>query len=82
MVRHAQAKEVFVNLVLINHSIQLSVEDDGIGFDYKNWVTDIAAQNSLGIMIMKERAMIVGGELIVDSEIGKGTHVVVEVLID
>jgi len=30
-------------------------------------------------MIMKERAVISGGELRVESEIGKGTHVVAEI---
>jgi PAS domain S-box-containing protein len=82
VVKHAQAKQVFVNLILKNHSIQLSVEDDGIGFDYANKINDITTQKSLGIMIMNERAMIAGGELSVESEIGKGTHVVVEIPID
>ena len=82
VVKHAQAKQVFVNLILKNNSIQLSVEDDGIGFDCADRITDTTAPNSLGIMIMKERAMIAGGELSVESERGKGTHVVAEIPID
>ena len=82
VVKHAQAQQVFVNLILKNHSIQLSVEDDGIGFDYQGKMNDIAGTNTLGIMIMKERAMIAGGELRVESQRGKGTHVVAEIPID
>jgi PAS domain S-box-containing protein len=80
--KHAQATEVFVNLIIKNHSIQLSVEDDGIGFNYQDMKKSPGGADSLGIMIMRERANLVGGDLSMESEIGKGTHVVAEIPID
>ena len=79
VVKHAQAKQVFVNLILKNHSIQLSVEDDGIGFDYTGTVNNISDLKTLGIMIMRERAVLAGGEFNIESQTGKGTHVVAEI---
>ena len=80
--KHAQAKLVFVNLILKNHSIQLSVEDDGIGFDYPGKISNLAGLDTLGIMIMRERAVLAGGEFNIESQRGKGTHVVVDIPID
>jgi PAS domain S-box-containing protein len=77
--KHAQANEVFLNLIMKNDSILLTIEDDGIGFDYEETVENVATEGSLGIMIMKERVALVGGEFRVESEIGKGTHVVAEI---
>jgi PAS domain S-box-containing protein len=80
--KHAQATEVFVNLFPKNNALQLTVEDDGIGFNYDEMMQGHPSEGPLGIMIMKERAVLAGGELSVESEIGKGTHVVAEIPID
>jgi PAS domain S-box-containing protein len=80
--KHARAKEVFVNLILKGDLIRLSVEDDGIGFNYEEMTRMATGEGPLGIMVMRERAVISGGELWVESEIGKGTQVVVEIPID
>jgi signal transduction histidine kinase len=80
--KHAQATEAFVTLILRNHSIHLSVEDDGIGFNYEEMMGNATGEGPLGIMIMRERAMLAGGELSVESRIGKGTHLAVEIPLD
>ncbi|MFZ0450744.1 MAG: ATP-binding protein [Desulfatiglandaceae bacterium] len=80
--KHARAKEVFVNLIVKDNLLRLSVEDDGIGFNYGEMAKKTTGEGPLGIMIMRERAAISGGELWVESEIGKGTQVVVEIPID
>lgn len=77
--KHAHAKEVFVNLIVKDNLLRLSVEDDGIGFNYGEMTKRTTDEAPLGIMIMRERAVISGGELRVESEIGKGTHVVAEI---
>jgi two-component system sensor histidine kinase DegS len=76
--KHAKATEVFVNLVAKNDSILLSVEDNGKGFDYEKMMETAATGDSSGIMIMRERAVHAGGELSVESKIGKGTQVMLE----
>jgi PAS domain S-box-containing protein len=80
--KHAQATEVFVNLILKNDAVQLTVEDDGIGFNCDEIVKSHAGEGPLGIMIMRERAVLAGGELSLESDIGKGTNVVAEIPID
>jgi PAS domain S-box-containing protein len=77
--KHAQATEVFVNLIVKGDSFLLSVEDDGVGFPYHETVENSTGEGPLGLMIMRERAALAGGELSVESEIGKGTHVVAEI---
>ena len=79
VVKHAQAAEVFVNLIMKKNSFQLSVEDDGIGFDYQEMMKNTTREGPLGLMIMRERAYLVGGEINIESNTGKGTQVVAEI---
>ncbi len=78
-VKHAQATEVFVDLLSRKNEFQLTVEDNGIGFDMDALKNDATGRGPLGIMIMQERALLAGGELTVESEVGKGTMVNVEI---
>lgn len=78
-VKHAGAQQVFVNLISKDDSIRLSVEDDGIGFNYSELLESDTGEGPLGIMIMRERAVLAGGELFVESQMGKGTHVIAEI---
>ena len=77
--KHGQATNVFVNLIMKYNTVQLNVEDDGVGFDYDEIMNNSGDEGSLGIMIMRERAVLAGGELIVESVSGKGTNVIVEI---
>jgi signal transduction histidine kinase len=74
--RHAQAQRIEVSLGAANGHVQLTVADDGIGFDP-------AAPNlrsrRLGLTSMEERARAVGGRLEITSEPGAGTRVELEV---
>jgi signal transduction histidine kinase len=74
--RHAQAQRIEVSLGAANGHVQLTVADDGIGFDP-------AAPNlrsrRLGLTSMEERARAVGGRLEIRSEPGAGTRVELEV---
>jgi len=73
--RHADAKEVIVSLRENEDGIQLSIKDDGKGYDEEN----ISGRKTLGILGMKERAAMVGGKYIISGSPGKGTVVSIEV---
>ncbi|MBI4775517.1 MAG: PAS domain-containing protein [Deltaproteobacteria bacterium] len=74
--KYADADFVFINLVLKGETIHLSVDDNGAGFDYREVSNRIDSQDGpLGLSIMKERAVQVGGELWIESEKGKGAVV-------
>ena len=78
-IRHAQAKNVFVNLVKKGKNLSLSMEDDGIGFDQDELKNPAKEQKPFELLIMRERAAQVDGELAIESQVGKGTHILVEI---
>jgi PAS domain S-box-containing protein len=77
--KHAQATEAVIHLSFDEHSVQLAVADNGVGFvvaetSGPDWV---GAQH-MGVLGMRERAELLGGRLQVSSEPGSGTMVAVE----
>ena len=72
-VRHANAEHAGVRLIFTAQTVSLQVEDDGSGFD-KNIIarTD---RPSWGLEGMRERAVLLEGQLLLDSIPGRGTRV-------
>ena len=79
IIRHARAKNIFVNLVKKDGMFSLSVEDDGLGFDQDNEIKPSKMKKPLGLIIMRERAVQLGGGCTIESQHDKGTHVLVEI---
>jgi signal transduction histidine kinase len=75
-VRHAQARNVLINLKFDAKRVQLSVRDDGIGFDYQ--VSSNGEANHFGLIGMQERAERIGGTLTINSRASEGTEVLVD----
>jgi signal transduction histidine kinase len=69
VVKHAGASRVMVAVIEDDGTVQLSVTDDGAGFQ-----TD-AASEGFGLIGMRERVTLLGGELEFDSQFGVGTTV-------
>ena len=76
--KHAKAGRVKVELGLANGTAQLTVADDGTGF---NPETSELRSTGLGITSMEERAKAMGGSLRIDSGPG-GTRVHLEVPVE
>jgi len=74
-VQHAQATEIEVLLENCNGHILAQVTDNGVGFDS----TRVDQNHQIGIVEMRERARMLGGNMVIESKIGKGTRVLVEV---
>jgi nitrate/nitrite-specific signal transduction histidine kinase len=75
VVKHARAGRVWMDLCCVSSEegdVCLSLRDDGCGFD----LGDVPPER-LGLEILRERADDIGAELIVESEIGCGTEIVV-----
>jgi len=79
VIKYAGAKQVFINLVRKDESILLSIEDDGVGFDKEQIMSEANSGGHSGLLIMKERAAQLDGELIVESQVGRGTVVSAEI---
>jgi len=73
-IKHSKARLVKVKLHYDDKSINLSVEDDGKGFNMED-----VFEKQLGLLGMRERAKLLGGELQIDSSPGCGTRIKVEV---
>jgi PAS domain S-box-containing protein len=74
--KHAQASEVALSLWQDEATVYLTVEDNGIGFD----VGENEKRHGVhGLMIMRERAEAVHGNLQVSSMIGQGTKIEVSI---
>lgn len=67
--RHAIPTKIIVNLEHDYQQIVLRVEDDGVGME------GIADTSSLGLLGMKERARLMGGDLVIRSAPNRGTTV-------
>jgi len=73
VIRHAAAQVARVELQYHEDSLRIRVGDDGIGFDTKPGAAAGAVQ--LGLEGMRERANLLGGHVVVSSELGKGTTI-------
>jgi two-component system, NarL family, sensor histidine kinase UhpB len=67
--RHSGARRIDVTLHRVGDGIELSVADDGRGFAFDR------SESGLGIAGMRERALLVGGELTIESRPDRGTTV-------
>ncbi len=73
--RHANATCVRIEMTKTSDELRLSVSDDGVG------VTEEQIRNpkSLGLLGMRERAMILGGNVTISGEAGHGTVAQVQI---
>jgi len=74
IVKHATADVMKISLKMDGY-LQLKISDDGVGFDVEKQVNE----GHLGIAGMKERAMMVNGDLTVVSQRGSSTQVTLTV---
>lgn len=72
--RHSHARDVSILLKVVNHEIVVSIEDNGCGFDV-NAPDAGSAGISLGLSGMRERALAVGGRVVIKSAPAQGTRI-------
>lgn len=76
-VKHAQASTITIELHEGPDLITLTVADDGKGFDTTR--KPLIGVYGMGMTTMRERAETIGAQLRIDSAIGKGTRVKIEI---
>ncbi len=77
--KYAHAHQVDIRLKFEEARIQIKVQDDGVGFDAADAMKLKDGMRGLGLLGMRERAALLGGRLTIDSSVGRGTRVHVEV---
>lgn len=78
VVKHAEAKNVFVSISRSDDYVVVTVEDDGIGLSNMDFTTD--GSKGFGLFSIRERLDYLGGCLTINSEIGRGTRVSMSIL--
>jgi signal transduction histidine kinase len=73
--RHSGARKVRVELEVSGLDLRLTIHEDGAGFDVEAAMAKAKSGVSLGLLGMRERALLVGGRLEITSEPGRGTEV-------
>jgi signal transduction histidine kinase len=76
VVRHAQARAVWLDLVVQDGFLVLTVRDDGCGMGAER------GSDGIGLISMRERARMVGGSLELVSSAGAGTSVQVRIALE
>jgi signal transduction histidine kinase/ligand-binding sensor domain-containing protein len=69
IIKHAHATETRVQITATNGQLEISISDDGRGFD------ETKSSNRNGLRNLSERVSACGGELLVQSGAGKGTSI-------
>ncbi|HEY6930540.1 MAG TPA: PAS domain S-box protein [Thermoanaerobaculia bacterium] len=73
--RHARAKRVRIALACRDGKLQVSIEDDGAGFEVEAARSSASRNQKMGLLSMTERTRLLGGRLRIDSGSGQGTRI-------
>ncbi len=67
--RHAETKQAWVRLRFLPTTLELEVEDHGVGFSAR------PAKQGIGLVAMRERAELLGGQIVFSTPVEGGTRV-------
>ncbi|MBI2832222.1 MAG: GAF domain-containing protein [Chloroflexi bacterium] len=77
--KYAEAHCVRIHLEVRDDKIIALVEDDGKGFDVATALKSGSKTRPLGLLGIQERATLLGGTVNIESAIGRGTRITVEI---
>ena len=78
VVKHAQAHSIEVNIMREGNYLRIKIEDDGMGFE-TSILKSITHPVGFGLFSIRERIEYIGGNLLIESESGKGTKIIMSV---
>jgi two-component system, sensor kinase len=73
--RHSKAGEAIVRVSAKSDLVEVRIEDRGTGFDPQ---LVLSSSLSVGLTGMRERALVLGGRLTIETSPGKGTRLTAE----
>jgi signal transduction histidine kinase len=79
ILKHSRATEVQVRLISRDDTIEAMIEDNGIGFVVDDVFAPLPNRRALGLISMRERLALIGGDLQILSEPGKGTKIIASI---
>ncbi|WP_239176076.1 sensor histidine kinase [Tenacibaculum sp. Cn5-46] len=75
IIKHANANEATINISLFDQVLNIIIEDNGKGFNYKK--TNL--KNGMGISSIQTRIKHLSGSFEIDSTINKGTSIIINI---
>jgi signal transduction histidine kinase len=73
--KHSQADQVDLSLKVADGTLDLAIEDNGVGFDFDKVASDKEFDIGLGLASMKERTTLSNGAFSIESQKGSGTSI-------
>jgi len=82
IIKHARAKDVRIILEVKNKVVRLAIQDNGVGFNYRDFLRQPRRRESdrikLGLLGLKERVELLGGWMDIKTAPGGGTKLTVK----
>ncbi len=78
-IKYASPKHIWVRMAREGYRLEISVEDDGKGFDVEESKARAKARGSYGLSNLVDRAALINGVTQINSEPGKGSKITVHV---
>ena len=75
-IKHAKASILNIEIKHEHNKLVILTEDNGVGFNYNNTMLSNAG---LGLRNLLSRAEVMGGEMFIESKLGKGTRYIFEI---
>lgn len=75
VLRHARARNVWVELRERDGEVEVGIRDDGIGFDQETARMRARRGESFGLLGIRERVELLGGRTDIQSRPGQGTSI-------
>lgn len=72
---HAKVAQAMVRIWVTGDRLVLQIDDAGVGF---NTEKILSKELNSGLLVLRERLMLLGGKLKVESQVGKGTRITLE----
>jgi len=79
IIKHSSAQNIYADLIYKENRIIFTFTDDGIGFDVKEAMQRPSSNRGIGLTSMVNRAKLIGGQLSIISQPGKGTKTTIEI---
>jgi PAS domain S-box-containing protein len=71
--KHSKATKLDLKIKIKKNKLFIEIKDNGIGFNVKSILK--SDDMHYGLLMMQERANLIGGNIILNSKIGKGTYI-------
>jgi len=76
ILKHSRATRAYLSLTSSDSTISAVIEDNGVGFLVDDVLSPVQNTKSLGLISMRERLALIGGEVKIISRPGEGTKII------